>query len=229
MRSITLLIALLFCTLFSFAQESYTIKMQVRMEGLPPEYAAYGEQEITTYLKGQKSKTEISSVMYSSVVYFDGDSLTMVNDMMGNRSGFTASKAQLEASSEKGSSSKPNITYTNEKKTIAGYECSKAVIIPTSEDKAGTRIVAWVTEKIKADATARRANRGMQDLGDLKGFPLEMEVEAQQQGKDVKLIMTTKEVLTTEIPDLAFKAETDGVKILPYKEWQEMMKAKGGK
>jgi hypothetical protein len=203
--------------------------MQIRMEGLPPEYAAYGEQEITTYLKGQKSKTEINSVMYSSVVYFNGDSLTMVNDMMGNRSGFTASKAELEASSEKGATSKPNINYTNEKKNIAGYECSKAIIIPTSEDKAGTRIVAWVTEKIKADATVRRANRGMQDLGDLKGFPLEMEVEAQQQGKDVKVIMTTKEVITTDIPDATFKAETDGVKILPYKEWQEQMKNTKGK
>ena len=229
MRSIKLIIALACCPLFSAAQESYTIKMQIRMEGLPPEYAAYGEQEITTFLKGQKSKTEINSVMYSSVVYFDGDSLTMVNDMMGNRSGFKASKAEMEAASEKGSTSKPDISYTNEKKKIAGYECTKAIITPTGEDKAGTRTVVWVTEKIKADATARRANRGMQDLGDLKGFPLEMEVEAKQEGKDVKVIMTTKEVLTADIPDAAFKADTDGVKILPYKEWQEQMKSMKGR
>jgi hypothetical protein len=213
--------------MFSMAQESYTIKMQIKMEGLPPEYAAYGEQDITTYLKGSKSKTEINSMMYSSMVYFDGDTLTMVNDMMGNRTGFRAGKTELEAN-DKGSAAKPDIKYTQEKKKIAGYDCTKAIITPKSEDKVGTQIVVWVTEKIKADATARRANRGMQDLGDLKGFPLEMEVDSQQQGKNVKVIMTTKEVLTGDIPDAAFKAQTDGVKIMSYKEWQEMMKSSKG-
>ena len=171
MRSTIFLLPFLLGAMLSLAQESYTIKMQMRMEGLPPEYAAYGEQDITTYLKGTKSKTDISSMMYSSMVYFDGDTLTMVNDMMGNRSGFKAGKAELEAS-DKGTAAKPDIKYTQEKKKIAGYECTKAIITPKSEDKAGTQIVVWVTEKIKADATARRANRGMRIWATSKGFPL---------------------------------------------------------
>lgn len=200
--------------------------MQVHMEGLPPEYAAYGDQEIVTYIKGEKSRTEVSSVMYSSIVYFDGDTLVTLNDMMGDRKGFVASKKELEAADTSRSKSKPAIRYTNEKKTIAGYECTKAVLTTEQKNNEKSETIAWVTERIKANQTPRKAaSRGVADLGDLKGQPLEMEITHNSQGNNVRIIMTTTQVLTTPLPDSLFVPKTAGYPMLGFADWQKQMKA----
>ena len=49
------------------AQESYTIKSSMKMEGLPPEYSGFGDMEMVTYLKGDKYKRETNSMMASAI------------------------------------------------------------------------------------------------------------------------------------------------------------------
>lgn len=214
------------------AQESYTIRMQARVEGLPKEYAAYSEQDITTYIKGEKSKTEVSSMMYSSEVYFRNDSLTMLNDVMGDKIGYTVTKSELENSNEAAKARKPEILYTKETKSIAGYLCTKAIVTQltgTKKEKPDTiRTIVWVTEKIKTDQTPRHAQqrRGGIDLGDLKGHPLEMEMTHRQDGADVKIKMTTTSVSTSPLGDEIFTPQTGGYRMVKYSEWRESMKGK---
>src|SRR5947209_13599186 len=96
MKKLALAAALAASILGLRAQGPLTIKMSIKMEGLPAEYAAYGEYDITTYLKGDKSKTEVSNMMMNNQVYFDGKMVTSLTDAMGNKSGYTATKEEME-------------------------------------------------------------------------------------------------------------------------------------
>ena len=74
------------------AQESYTIRMELLVEGLPEEYAAFADQDIVTQIKGTMSRTEVNGMLYTSLVFFRNDTLTTLNDAMRNKSGFSASR-----------------------------------------------------------------------------------------------------------------------------------------
>ncbi len=228
MKNLSLILAL--CSLSAIAQENYTMKMTVKTEGLPPEYAAYGEQDIVTYLKGDKSKTEVNSMMFNTTVFYDGKTLTSLSDMMGNKSGYTATKEELE-SQDKNKSAKPKIEYTSEKKNIAGYECTKAIATSVGPDKKEKTTILWITDKIKYDKNrSKTAGRGMTDFGDLKGHPLGMEMSQEMQGSEMKIVMTTTEVSTKPIDDSVFAINTEGYKMMTYQQFQDQMKAmQGGK
>jgi hypothetical protein len=208
------------------AQENYTIKMTVKTEGLPQEYAAMGEQEIVTYVKGDQSKTEVNSMMFSSTVWYDGKTLTSLTDATGNKTGFTATKEELESDKDK-KEEKPKITYVDEKKTIAGYECSKAIFTTTDKDKKNKETIVWYTEKIKTNPAQRKRPGRSMDFGDLKGHPLAMEMTQDYQGTEMKIVMTTTEVLTTPIDDSVFTVNTEGYKMMTYAEMKERMKTMG--
>src|SRR4051812_44577590 len=102
------------------AQEQYTIKMNMKLDGLPPEYAAMAEQEITTWIRNDQQKSEISGMMGSTLVYYDGKKMTTLMDQMGQKRGFTATKEELEEDEKKKGTSKPTIQYIDESRQIAG-------------------------------------------------------------------------------------------------------------
>jgi len=214
--------------LSGFAQD-YTIKTSFKMEGLPPEYAAMGEQEIVTYLKGEKSKTEMTSMMGSNTVYFDGKVLASLSDAMGNKSGFTATKQELEAMDKEKPQTKPTIKYTGEKKQIAGYECSKALVTTVDENKKENITTIWYTDKIKHDQSMASKARGRNslDLSELKGYPLGMEMAMNNQGMEMKINMMATEVTEGPLDEKIFTPETGGYKMMSYKEAMEMQKSMG--
>lgn len=203
------------------------MKMNMKIEGLPPEAAGFGEQETVTQIKGEKSRTEMTSMMGSTIMLFDGKNHTVLTDMMGNKTGYTATKEEMEAASKNEKEVKPKIEYTNEKKTIAGYECTKAIVTTTGKDKKDMKMTVWVTDKIKYDLPKSKSGN-MMDLGDLKGYPLEMEMQQSQQGMDMKIIISATEVSTAAVDDSVFKANTDGYKMYTYKEFSDKMKAQRG-
>lgn len=212
---------------FAIAQDNYTIKMNVKVEGLPPEYAGFGEQEIVNYVKGDKYKQEMSSMMGSSTTVFDGKTLTSVSEAMGNKSGYTATKEEIEAGKDTKSENKPKIEYTTEKKNIAGYECTKAIITEIGKDKKENKMIVWATDKIKQPEGASKSSRrggGMMDLGDLKGYPLEMEMNQNQGGMDMKILISTSEVNTANLDDKIFTVSTEGYKMRTYAEQKAEMK-----
>ncbi len=211
----------------AISQENYTIKMTMKMEGLPPEYASMAEQEMVTYIKDKRQKTEMSGMMGSAIIYYDGQKMTSLTDQMGNKKGFTATQEEMEAEDKNDKKSKPKIEYTSEKKNIAGYECTKAVMTTDNKDM---KTVVWYTDKIKVDQShARKANKGMLDLSELKGYPLSMEMSQTNQGVEMKNIITATEVLTTPIDESVFKINTEGYTMVSYKEMKAMQKSMMGK
>ncbi|MGZ3899343.1 MAG: hypothetical protein ACXVNQ_03290 [Bacteroidia bacterium] len=224
-KLITTVALSLFATTFCLGQDNVTVKMNVKVEGLPPEYAGFGEQEIVNYMKGEKTKTEMTSMMGSNVTVFDGKKLTSISEQMGNKSGYTATKEEIDADKGKDKEAKPKIEYTADKKMIAGYECSKAIVTSIGKDKKENKMTVWVTDKIKSPETGKANRRnGMMDLSELKGYPLEMEMAANQMGTEMKVMITTSEVSTSNIDDSVFSVSTDGYKMLTYAEHKEAMK-----
>lgn len=226
MKTFISTLALVLTSSLLSAQDNYTIKISIKTEGLPAEMAAYGEQDMITYMKGDKSKTEISSMMFSSTVYFDGQKMTSLTDAMGNKTAYTATKEELEASDKGEKTEKPKIEYTTEKKMIAGYECTKAVLTSVDKDKKETKTTVWTTEKIKNNhMSSGKARKGMIDLSDVKGYVLAMEMPMNFQGTEAKVVMTATEVSTAAIDDATFTVNTDGYKMMTYKEMMEKQKA----
>lgn len=226
--------AFLLVSAFSLAQESYTIKMNMKIEGLPPEYAGFGEQEIVSYSKGDKFKQEMTSMMGSQIISFDGKTHYALFEQMGEKSGFTATKEEMEADQKKDEGAKPKIEYTAEKKMIAGYECNKAIVTPQQKEKKekAEPTIVWFTEKLKKPEmkvkSGRRGGMGP-DLGDLKGMPLEIEMTSSQGGQNMKVMLTASEVSTGNIDDKEFTPSTEGYKLSTYKEFKEKMKAQEAK
>jgi hypothetical protein len=220
-----LITSLLLALVAGASAQDYTIKMNMRMEGLPPEYAAYGEYDITTYVKGVKTKTEVSNMMMNSTIFFDGKIITSLTDAMGNKSGYTATREEMEAMDKNEKKEKPKVEYTNEKKTIAGYECTKAIVTQTGKDKKEIKTIVWTTEQLKINPEARKSFRGnMTDLGDIKGHPLAFESSQNANGTDVKMVMTTTEISTSGVDDAVFAVNTEGYKMMTYKEYIDRMK-----
>lgn len=223
MKTLFLSLSALLLSMTALAQDNYTIKMSVRTEGLPAEYASFGEQEIVTYVKGDNTKTEVSSMMFTSTVYSDGKTVTSLTDAMGNKSAYKASKEEIEESQK--NETKPKIDYTTEKKTIAGYECTKAIITGIGKDKKEKVTIAWVTDKFTANQSLARKASGRMNLGDLKGQPMALEMTMSQNGMDMKVVMTVTEVIIAPLDDSVFKVNTDGYTVLTYKEMMDQQKA----
>lgn len=228
--------AILVCGLSSLnAQDNYTVKMLIKVEGLPEEYAAMAENEVVVYMKGEKSKSEITSMMMNQTTVNDGLVSTTVMEQMGNKTGWTMTKAEMEADEKENEAkkTKPTIEYTTEKKTIAGYECTKAIVTSLmGKEKKEQQSTVWFTEKIKQPSSKVSAKKGMMggpDLSSLKGFPMQTEMSMNQQGMEMKVVSTVTEVSTNAIDDSIFKVNTDGYKMMTYTELKETMKkAPGG-
>jgi hypothetical protein len=216
------------------AQDNMTVKMSVKVEGLPEEYAGMAENDVVTYLKGEKSKTEVTSMMGSQIYLNDGTMTTALMEQMGNKTGWTMTKAEQEADDKENAAkkTKPTIEYTTEKKTIAGYECTKAVVtsmVGKDKEKKEVKTDVWFTEKIKVPGTAKAKRNTMgPDLSDLKGYPMQTEMSMNQGGMDMKMISTVTEVDTKPIDDGVFKVSTEGYKMMTYKELKEQMKKDTG-
>ena len=226
-KSLGLAAILAFSSLAS-AQDNYVIKMAVKIEGLPAEYAAMGEMDIINTIKGEKIKTERNGMMESSVSVYDGKKMISLTEAMGQKMGFTATKEELEASDKDTKTPKAKFEYTSEKKMIAGYEATK-VLMTTSEKKEDV-VTLWVTEKVKYmhPEANKAAGKGMLDLSELKGYPLAMEMNQSANGMAMKIIMTTTEISTGPIDDSVFVLNTDGYKLMNYKEMQAKQKAMMG-
>ncbi|MBL7900717.1 MAG: DUF4412 domain-containing protein [Bacteroidia bacterium] len=234
MKHIIYVLGLFLLNLYSgFSQDSYTIKMTLKIEGLPPEYAGFGEQEMVNYMKGDLYKNETSSMMGSSSTCFDGKLITSITDQMGNKTGYTATKEEIDAANPKDGQEKPKIEYTSESKKIAGYDCTKAIMTSISADGKENKVIVWVTDKIKSSAAKgrRTGGRGMQmDFGELKGYPLMIEATQNQNGNDMKIIITATEVSTAPLEDAVFTINTEGYTMMSYQQMMENMKKmrKGG-
>lgn len=224
-----IIISALFISLstFYFSQENFTIKMSMKIEGLPTEYAAFGEQETVTYIKGEKSKIEIVSMMMNQTLTFDGQKQIILNETIGNKTGCILTKQEMEALENKDKKdTKTTVEYLSDKKIIANYECTKAIITSLDKEKKETKMTVWFTEKIINDLSKKYKlkAKNIPNFADLKGYPLEIEINMEKNGTSIKIISKATEIKTEVLSDDVFKINTEGYEMLNYKEYSEKLK-----
>jgi GLPGLI family protein len=193
-----------------------SVTYSITVEGMPPEQAAMMKgMELNMAFKDKKSRVEFTSpMMTSTTVSSDDGSLTLM-DGMGMKSFTKLSKADMEKESKK--TPEPKITYTEEKKTIANYDCKKAIVEVKDQKGETQKLNVWYCEKLPNNGGGR-----MGQFKGLKGAPLEFETN---QG-GMKMKMTATKVSTSPLADSQFILSTEGYTEMKMEDLQKM---RGGK
>ena len=196
----------------------------MKIEGLPPEQAAMvGDMENKVTFKNGKVLTEMTSMMFTNQTVIDENGMVMLMEQMGNKMAIKQTKDEMEkeAAKQKDKQADPKIEYINETKTIAGYECKKAIITIVGKDKKEEKMEVWYSEKF-ANPNKEGRGKGQGFMKGLKGMPFEY---AGGQG-GMKFKMTAKEVSVDPVSDSKFNLSTDGYKLMTMDELKALQ---GGK
>lgn len=221
MKKLITAVAILFCGLSNAQIKEGSISYVMTIEGLPPEQAAMmGDMETKIYFKDKKTYSEMNSMMMSTKAISDENGSLVLMDQMGNKTYMRTSKAELDKNAEVNKDKAPRFEYTSETKTIAGYECKKAIVTLTTQKDGEVKSDVWYTEKIPYVSQGSR--RGGDMFKGLNGMAMEFTVP---QGP-MKVKMVAKEVSLESVPDSKFVLTTDG-----YTEvkMDDMKKQQGGK
>jgi GLPGLI family protein len=222
MKRISILIILLsaVCIQSTFAQKkakAFTgeINMSITYDGTwDPATLAQQPKSTLILMTEKKSKTEIlaGGASISTIANTIDTSSTILINAMGMKFYVKQTKENvLESLAEK---PEPKIVYTEETKTIAGYECKKAEYITIDEYDDEVVTVVYYTEAIGNSAM----NFGGQFHG-LKGFPMEYTMQTEEG----KITFTVTSLKAKKIKDTVFLIPTDYEEMTP-----EMLKQMGG-
>jgi len=174
---------------------------------------------LTVMVMDNKQKTSMTFGPVYIDVITDGDkkeTITLI-DMMGEKKYYKALQAETESElAEKGT---PEIIYTEETKTIAGYTCKKAKYITKDSDGNTDTLMVYFTPDLGSEAS----NFGSTFHG-LKGFPMEYVVD---QNEIITTISAT-EVKKGKVKDTDFLIPTDYVEMTPEEKAQMKAALKGG-
>lgn len=159
--------------------------------------AMIGEIPITTYFKGQKSRTEQSHQMTGdNTTIVDNDAKKMLvllnNPMMGKK--YTESDLSVDTEDVKNI----EVVATGDSKSILGYEC-KGYTIKGKNQGIAVNMTMYTTDKIVAPTQ----NTSM--LGDkLKGYPMFMTMTMNQGGIEMIITMEVTAVKDEAVDDSKF-------------------------
>lgn len=161
---------------------------------------------IKVYIKGEKTKTMSDMGMSKTIVFSNRktpDDPIILLEIMGN-------KYQLKTDpAKKKDDTKPTIKYTDETKTIAGYNCHKAEITVVGKDGQSYTTNVYYTEDLPVYEGGQGQFKG------LKGFPLEYSMK--QQG--MTLSMAATKVDKETLSDDTFTVPS-GYKLMTSEEMQ---------
>lgn len=196
-----------------------SILYTMQVEGMPAEQAAmFGDMDLRNTFKNGKVLTEMNSMMGSTQILVDDKNVLMLIDQMGNKMAINQTKEDAEKENAKNKQPDPKIEYTNETKTIAGYECKKAIITLVDKNKKEEKIDMWYSEKF-ANPNIDGKGKGQQIMKGLKGLPFEY---AGSFGP-MKTKITAKEVSEAPVADEKFKLSSDGYKVMTPQELKAIM------
>ena len=195
-----------------------SITYAVNFEGLPPEQAVMMKgTELKVYFKDKKSRSEFTNAFINTITITDENTQTTLMDQMGQKIFYKMNKADMEKESKK--NPEPKITYTEEKKTIAGYECKKAIVETKNEKGEVQKVDVWYTDKIQSSGNGGK----MAGFKGLKGAPLEFSMNQGQ----FKMQMSATNVSTSPMADAKFIASTEGYTEKSYSEIKAMQRGGG--
>jgi GLPGLI family protein len=181
-----------------------------------------GDMETKVVFKNGKALTEMSSMMFTNQTLVDDKGMVMLMEQMGNKIAVKQTKEEMdkEAAKTKEKPADPKIEYTNETKTIAGYECKKAIVKAVIKDKKEEKtetIEIWYSDKFE-NPNKEGKGRGQSVMKGLNGMPFEY---SGGQGP-MKFKMVAKEVSTEPVSDDKFNLSTDGYKLMTMEELRAM-------
>lgn len=191
-----------------------SITYEVTVDGLPPEQAAMmSGMEQKMYFKSGKSRGEMSSAFVNTISINDGKKTTVMMDQMGQKIYF-----EVTDDDKKESKDESKIEYKDETKTIAGYECKKAIVKAKDEKGEEVTTTLWYTDKLPY--SGQGAGRGKSSkFSGIKGAPLEYEMA---QGP-FKMKFTATSVSTASVSDSKFVVNTDGYTKMTQEDMKKMM------
>jgi GLPGLI family protein len=209
-RIITLLLLIVMSNTLMLGQvtDGY-IHFEVKFEddGLSDQEKAMLPTEAEMWFSGEQMLMRMPSAMgMETKVLTRGDEMYILMDVFGNKMAIKSGKEEMKKSARKEKSFKVK-TVTGETKTIAGYECLKAIM--TAED--GEEMVVWFSKSLKVKSDWYYNMEG------IDGFPLEFSTSSN--GMKFKMIAT--EVKTNKPDQQLFVLPSD-FKVMTQAEMQKM-------
>jgi len=216
-----MIIALMICTVGAFAQKPFAgrITFELTAEGTtdPNIAAALAEQSVEYIVMGNNYRMEMSQGI---------DIITILN---GNNKTYTIilgipgyGKYYIQKNEEdfkkKQSTLKYDYNYTDETKTVCGYNCKKVIATVTDlETDEEDVLTLWVTSELGLGDDIN-----FTDHPGLKGYPLCTETKTEIDGENLTIITTaTKIVPDKKVKPTAFLLPSDAK---PIEEAPEELK-----
>ena len=161
-------------------------------------FAMMGDIYVTSYFKGEKSRTEQNHQMTgNNTTIVDNAAkkilVLMDNPMLGKK--YTKSDISVSEEDIKNTT----VTKKDDQKTIAGYTCQGFDVV-VKKGGVENKMVMYVTDKITAP------NQNTAILGDkIKGFPLYMVIYTTQGAIDMQITMEATEVKEEKVDEAKFE------------------------
>jgi hypothetical protein len=201
-----LIIALAFSMGFmALAQEKFTDGIIISKQTMSSDneqanaqFALMGDVINSTFIKGAKSRSELSSPLTGDIITIsdmDKKEMLMLMDSPGMGKKYFTQKLDL---TEEALNS-INLIEGTETKTVLGYEC-KQYTVTVNQGGVEMEMVLFTTEEIPPVVSQQTAV-----LGDkLKGFPLYMTMTMNQQGTKMVIITEVTEIKKEEVSEDKF-------------------------
>jgi len=216
-----MIIAMMICSVCAFAQKPFagniTFEMSAEGSNDPNLTAQLAEQSVEYIVMGNNSRMEVSQGI---------DVITIAN---GNNKTYTIilgipgyGKYYIQQTEEdlqkRLTTAKYDYKYTEDTKTISGYNCKKVIMTITDlETDESETSVLWVTEELGLGDDINFYERP-----GLKGYPLSMETQKEINGENLTLIQTaTKIVPNKKVKSTQFLLPSDAK---PFEEAPEELK-----
>ncbi len=172
---------------------------------------------VSIYDNKQKMSIPLGAVNIDIITDGDAKSQTTLLDIMGDKKYYKMATAEIDKKIAEEPA--PEIKYSDETKTIAGYVCKKAVYNEKNEEGALNTTTIYYTEELGGEAL----NYGGQ-FNKLKGVPLEY-VATTADG--IITTFTASEVKKGKVKDTDFLIPSDYVELTPEEKQQMMDQMKG--
>lgn len=179
--------------------------------------------EMTVYFKAEKSRTELPGTMMGSAITISdakANELIVLMDVMGKKMAIRqtdADRKKMEAEQVKnGTMPKVKITKVSGTKTIAGYECKKAIIEVTDGGE------VHKSECYYTDLLPKMKDQNDVYFKDLDGFMMEYTIT--QSGVAMKVVATA--VTQQKVEDKMFVI-APGYKLVTEDELEKIMSSGG--
>ncbi len=103
---------------------------------------------LTYTVKGNKSRTEINTVTGKTINIVNGDEKTIITLLNFSDKKYAVKTSTEEIKKENSNKPIPIIKYSDETKTIAGYNCKKAEVIIKDNDSTETKMTVYYSKEL---------------------------------------------------------------------------------